>query len=71
MKTQVKHNKPSCSEPSMQEYIVTVTTPSGIVHEFRQKAIWPRLASMLVKSAHFPGQPVKAVVTVVTQEATA
>ena len=63
MKTSVKFNKPAGSRPPTHDYIVIATTPDGVAHKFYQKATSPLRASMMVKSAHFPGQAVKAVVT--------
>ena len=46
----------------MNNYTVITTTPSGLVQKFEQQARNERMASLLAKSKHHPGQPVRATV---------
>ena len=47
----------------MNNYIVITPTPDGLVQTFEQQAHNERMASLLVKSKHHPGQAVRATVT--------
>ena len=47
----------------MNNYIVITTTPDGLVQKFEQTANNERMASLLTKSKHHPGQAVRATVT--------
>ncbi len=47
----------------MNNYIVITTTPDGLVQKFEQSARNERMASLLTKSKHHPGQAVRATVT--------
>lgn len=47
----------------MNNYIVITTTPNGLVQKFEQTAPNERMASLLTKSKHHPGQAVRATVT--------
>lgn len=49
----------------MNNYIVITTTPCGLVQKFEQVARNERMASLLVKSKYYPGQPVRATVVAV------
>lgn len=44
----------------MKDYQIIITNPEGIEEEYRQKARTQNLAVLMVKGAHYPGQPVKA-----------
>ena len=44
----------------MNNYIVITTTPDGLVQKFEQTAPNERMASLLAKSKHHPGQAVRA-----------
>ena len=44
----------------MNNYIVITTTPDGVVQKFEQTAPNERMASLLTKSKHHPGQAVRA-----------
>ena len=44
----------------MNNYIAITTTPDGLVQKFEQAAPNERMASLLVKSKHRPGQAVRA-----------
>ena len=43
----------------MNNYIVITTTPNGLVQKFEQTAPNERMASLLAKSKHHPGQAVR------------
>ena len=47
----------------MNNYIVITTTPDGLVQTFEQQAPNERMASLLTKGKHHPGQAVRATVT--------
>ena len=46
----------------MKLFKVTTTTPDGLVQTFEQSAPNERMASLLTKSRHHPGQAVRATV---------
>lgn len=47
----------------MDNYIVITTTPDGVVQKFEQTAQNERMASLLTKSKHHPGQACRATVS--------
>lgn len=47
----------------MKLFKVTTTTPDGLVQTFEQSTPNERMASLLAKSKHHPGQAVRATVS--------
>ena len=47
----------------MNNYIAITTTPNGLVQKFEQTSPNERMASLMTKSKHHPGQAVRATVS--------